>query len=100
MFRSGTNHAFKSSDAQITVGGRIQDKFLWNVKMKNYDIEVNLGFLLLFCFNFCFQKGFYTFCTANKHKKKTFVDHIYPYKNARIKLNFFFKEMNLFDNFK
>ncbi|XP_023333810.1 THUMP domain-containing protein 3 [Eurytemora carolleeae] len=39
-YRSGTNHAFKSSDAQITVGGRIQDKFLWNVKMKNYDIEV------------------------------------------------------------
>ena len=56
LFRSGTNHAFKSSDAQITVGGRIQDKFLWNVKMKNYDIEVNLGFLLLFCFNFRFQK--------------------------------------------
>ena len=46
MFRSGTNHAFKSSDAQIAVGGRIQDKFLWNVKMKKYDIEVNLIFFI------------------------------------------------------
>jgi len=39
-YRTGTNHKFKSTEAQISVGGRIHDKFGWNVKMKDYNIEV------------------------------------------------------------
>jgi hypothetical protein len=45
LCRSGTNHKFKSTEAAFTVGGRIQEKFKWTAKMKNYDIEV---FLVLF----------------------------------------------------
>ena len=43
--RSGTNHKFKSTEVAFTVGGRIQNKFQWTAKMKNYDIEV---FIYLF----------------------------------------------------
>eukprot|EP00088_Acartia_fossae_P018880 TRINITY_DN20945_c0_g1_i6.p1 TRINITY_DN20945_c0_g1~~TRINITY_DN20945_c0_g1_i6.p1 ORF type:complete len:397 (+),score=62.27 TRINITY_DN20945_c0_g1_i6:43-1233(+) len=39
-YRTGSNHKFKSSEAQISVGGRIHDIFGWNVKMKDYDLEV------------------------------------------------------------
>ena len=47
------------------------------------------GFLLLFCFDFRFQKGYFTFCTASKHKKDTFEDYFYLHKNARMKLHLF-----------
>jgi hypothetical protein len=40
FIRSGTNHKYKSTEAAFTVGGRIQEKFKWTAKMKNYDIEV------------------------------------------------------------
>lgn len=42
-YRSGTNHKYKSTEAAFTVGGRIQEKFKWTPKMKNYDIEVVLN---------------------------------------------------------
>jgi len=39
-YRTGPNHKFRSSEAQIAVGGRIHDKFNWNPKMKDYNMEV------------------------------------------------------------
>jgi len=39
-YRSGKTQKFKSVEGAIAVGGRIQDLFNWNVKMKDYDMEV------------------------------------------------------------
>ena len=39
-FRSGTNHNFGSMDAAREIGGAVQEKFGWKVKMKGFDIEV------------------------------------------------------------
>jgi len=39
-YRSGTNHKYKSTEVQMSVGGRINDTFHWEAKMKNYDMEV------------------------------------------------------------
>ena len=39
-YRSGTNHSFGSPDAARNFGGSVQDYFGWNVKMKNFDVEV------------------------------------------------------------
>ena len=41
LLRSGKTQKFKSVEGAIAVGGRIQDLFNWNVKMKDYDMEVN-----------------------------------------------------------
>ena len=42
-YRTGKGHAFQSPQAASSFGGVVQDYFLWNVKMKNYDIEVILN---------------------------------------------------------
>ena len=39
-YRSGMSHCFQSPDVARNFGGAVQDYFGWNVKMKNYDIEV------------------------------------------------------------
>jgi len=39
-YRTGTNHKFKSTEAQFDVGGRLHDKFNWIPRMKEYDLEV------------------------------------------------------------
>ena len=40
-YRTGENvHKFSSMDVARQVGGKIQDKFGWGVKMKEFDIEV------------------------------------------------------------
>ena len=43
-YRSGKNyHPFGSMDVQKAVGGAIQDKFQWGVKMKDSDVDVTLN---------------------------------------------------------
>lgn len=39
-YRAGMNHSFQSPDVARNFGGAVQDYFGWNVKMKNFDIEV------------------------------------------------------------
>ena len=39
-YRSGEDHNFSSMEAAKEIGGAIQDKFLWKVQMKGWDIEV------------------------------------------------------------
>ncbi|XP_071748932.1 tRNA (guanine(6)-N(2))-methyltransferase THUMP3 isoform X1 [Lepeophtheirus salmonis] len=39
-YRSGENHNFASVDVAKAVGGAINDKFNWDVKMKGFDLEV------------------------------------------------------------
>jgi adenylyl- and sulfurtransferase ThiI len=39
-YRSGEDHNFGSQDAAKEIGGAMQDKFNWTVKMKGFDIEV------------------------------------------------------------
>ena len=38
-YRTGSNHKFKSTEVQAAVGGAVHDKFHWNVRCKNYDLE-------------------------------------------------------------
>ena len=42
-YRTGKGHVFQSPQAAAAFGGAVQDYFLWNVKMKDFDIEVVLS---------------------------------------------------------
>jgi len=50
-YRSGTNHKFKSTEAQSAVGGRVQEKFGWPVSCKGYDLEfvINCDVKQVYC---------------------------------------------------
>jgi len=43
VYRSGNTHLYSSPEAQVKVGGAVQDKFHWGVKMKESDLDVTLN---------------------------------------------------------
>ena len=50
-YRTGGSHKFKSTEVQAGVGGAVHDKFHWNVKCKNYDLEfvINCDLVQVYC---------------------------------------------------